>query len=142
MHMHIYVHIHIHRSIRPDIIVIFWFCRSTSKIHPNVTMEHGDSNSSVSGTYVGGSYFEPWSGHRLFLRFSVIFLKFRNSAAKVCHNRIRKKGTCPKENLMLAATVLGKHVFETEQINTSSLPPSTSSSFRATVPVSGVFLNG
>jgi len=43
---------------------------------------------------------------------------------------------------MLAATVLGKHVLETEQINISSLPPSTSSAFRATVPVPDVFLTG
>ena len=43
---------------------------------------------------------------------------------------------------MLAATVLGKYVLETEQINIPSLPPLTSSAFRVTVPVPDVFLSG
>jgi hypothetical protein len=55
---------------------------------------------------------------------------------------IRTKEICPTENLMLAATILGKYVLETEQINIPSLPPPTSFAFRATFPVSEVFLNG
>jgi hypothetical protein len=43
---------------------------------------------------------------------------------------------------MLAATVLGKYVLETTQINIPTLPPPKSSAFRATVPLPDVFLNG
>jgi hypothetical protein len=55
----------------------------------------------------------------------------------------------PTENLMLAATALRKHAFETEQIAIPSPPqppppltPPPSSTFRAAVSVPDVFLYG
>jgi len=76
----------IHRGIRPDTIVVFWFCRGTSQNHPKVTIEPGDPNINVSGMYLGGSCFEPRLVHRLILWFSVVFLKFRKLPAEVYHN--------------------------------------------------------